>query len=129
VSLNVFVKFLVGNGVMTGKRFFRSFQAQGLLQPLITNAGRILIVDVVLRKSPIGDAQGEFPIPFLRVDHAVGIIPAMRFQLKSQILDLYLRGSILMVRMAPARVIFFVPNAGKERGSFRALLRFLLGSL
>ena len=128
MSLDVLIEFLVREGVMAGKRFFRSFPGQGLLQSLIANAGRILIGNVVFRKSPIGDAQGEFPVSFFRVDHAVGVIPAVRFQMKSQVLDLCLRGLILLLRIAPARVVLR-PRRGQELGSFRAWLRFLLGSL
>lgn len=75
---------------------------------------------MVFRKSSIGDAQGKLPVPVLRVDYAVGIIPAVRFLLKAEILDLYLRGTILVLGIAPARAVCRFPSAGRKRSLSRA---------
>jgi hypothetical protein len=89
MRLTVSVEFLVGKGGTAGQGMLGSLEDQGVLEFLVAEGGRVLKGQTCFGKCPVGDAEDELAIFGLFVDYPVGIIPAMRFQLKSEILDLH----------------------------------------
>ncbi len=107
------------------ERRLRSFEPQGFLQFLIADACCLLVGDMVLSKSSIGDTQSELPIPIFHVDDAVGVVPAMGLELKTQILDLLFRdGSFLRAQLLPASLFPYNKTRAWSMVGLTILLRF-----
>ena len=114
MCLTIGVEFLVGKGGTAGQWMLGSLDVQGLLQFLIAEGGRVLKGQMFFGKGAVGDGEDELAAFCLLVNHPVGVVAAMRFQLKSEILDLY--DDLLSGLGVPARATARVQGAGRELG-------------
>lgn len=114
MCLPIGVEFLVGKGGTAGQWMLGSLDVQGLLEFLIAEGGRVLKGQMLFGKRAVGDGEDELAAFCLLVGDPVGVVPAMRFQLESEILDLY--DDLLSGLGVPTRATARVQGAGRELG-------------
>jgi hypothetical protein len=88
MGLSIGIEFLVGKGGTAGQGMLGSLEVQGFLEFLIAEASRILKGQMLLVKRTVGDGEDELAVVYLLVDHPVGVLTPVRFQLKPEVLDL-----------------------------------------